>query len=250
MVLLVQKNNAGLLQNQIAHTGFGCDAEHFSGICRSAENTLGLIAIAAVFIGAIGGLCLIGFRNQSTEKSIAMMYIFGMQKKDLVLKAFLDAAVYAFLSSCVWFCCGYLLFLHFSKQILEVEVSWTLVSLQSMALFSLQSAVVFLETFGLIAFLIFLGNLFIDLRITERSIVQILYGRKGAGGKQNNYRYILAGEILGILLYSLLIFHVKAGYLFTAGLVVTFLAAALFFAFHIFLVLLRKRAGKTGKLAR
>ena len=178
MVLLVQKNNAGLLQNQMTQAGFGFDAEHFSGICRSAENTLGLIAIAAVFIGAIGGLCLIGFRNQSTEKSIAMMYIFGMQKKDLVVKAFLDAAVYAFMSSCAGFCCGYLLFLHFSKQILDVEVSWTLISLQSMAFFSLQSAVVFLETFGLIAFLIFLGNLFIDLRITEKSIVQILYGRK------------------------------------------------------------------------
>ena len=250
MVLLVQKNNAGLLQNQMTRTGFGYDAEHFSRICQSAENTLGLIAIAAVFIGAIGGLCLIGFRNQSTEKSIVIMYLFGMQKKDLVVKALLDAVAYAFLSSCAGFCCGYRLFLHFSKQILEVEVSWTLVSLQSMALFSLQSAAVFLETFGLIAFLIFLGNLFVDLRITEKSIVQILYGRKGAGGKQNNCRYILAGEIFGILLYSLLIFHVNASYLFAAGLVVIFLSAALFFAFHIFFGSFTKKSRKNRKIGK
>ncbi|MDE5590189.1 MAG: hypothetical protein K2J60_13800 [Acetatifactor sp.] len=248
MVLLVQENNAGLLQNQMKQSGFGFDAEHFSSISRSAENTLGLIAIAAVFIGAIGGLCLIGFRNQSTEKSIVMMYLFGMQKKDLVIKALLDAAVYGFLSSCTGFCFGYPLFLHFSKQILEVEISWTFASLQSMALFSLQSTVVFLETFGLIAFLIFLGNLFIDLKITERSIVRILYGRKGAGEKQNNCRYILAGEILGILLYSLLIFRVKASYLFTAGLVVAFLTAALFIAFHIFFGSFTKKNRKNRKI--
>ncbi|MCM1065084.1 MAG: hypothetical protein NC420_11565 [Eubacterium sp.] len=250
MVLLVQRNNAGLLQNQMALTGFGQDAERFSRISQSAENTLGLIAIAAVFIGAAGGLCLIGFRNQSAEKSLVMMHLFGMQKKDLAVKALLDAAIYAFLSSCAGFCCGYLLFLRFSRRILEVEISWTLVSLQSMALFSLQSAAVFLAAFGLTAFLIFLGNLFIDLRTTERSVTLILYGRKRTGRKRNDCHYILLAEIAGILLYALLVFHVKAGYLFAAVLVGIALSAALFFAFHIFFGSFTKKSRKTRKISR
>lgn len=259
MVLLVQKNNAGLLRSQMTRTEFGYDVEHFSRIYGSAENTLGLIAIAAVSIGAIGGLCLIGFRNQSAEKSIVMMKLFGMQKKDLAVKALLDAGIYACLSSCAGFCLGYLLFLHFSRRILEVEVSWTLVSLRSMALFSLQSAAAFLETFGLIAFLIFLGNLYMDLRLTERPIAQILYGRKGEGGKQKDGKrkggnkkrcgYILAAEILGILLYSLLVFHVNAGYLFAAGVSAFFLAVSLFSVFHLFFGTFTKRRRKNRKIS-
>lgn len=247
MVLFVQKNNAELLQNQLMHAGLGDDMESFSLACRSAESILGMIAIAAVFIGAMGGLSLIGFRNQSAEKSIVMMHIFGMQKKDLAVKAFLDAVIYAFLSSCMGFYCGYLLFLHFSKQILQVEVSWTLVSLQSMAFLSLQSAAVFLETFGLIAFLIFLGNLFIDFRITERSIAQTLYRRSG-GGEGHNCRYILVAEMSGILLYSLLIFHVKMSWLITVGVVALLLAAALFFVFHLFFGVFTKKSRKVRKV--
>lgn len=254
MVLLVQKNNAGLLRNQMALTGFGYDAEHFSRICSSTENALGLIAIAAVFIGATGGLCLIGFRNQSAEKSIVMMHLFGMQKKDLAVKALLDAGIYAFLSSCVGFCSGYLLFLHFTRRILEMEARWTLVSLRSMALFSLQSAAVFAETFGLVAFIVFLGNLYIDFGITERPIVQTLYGRRGErgkqGGNQKGCRCILAAEIVGLLLYSLLVFHVNAGYLSAAGVAALFLAATLFSVFHLFFGTFTKKRRKNRRISR
>lgn len=250
MVLLVQENNTELIRNQMSQTGFGIDAENFSRVCEKAENTLGLIAVGAVFIGAIGGACLIGFRNHSAEKSIIMMHLFGMRKKDLTVKAFLDAAVYAFLSSCAGFLCGYLLFLHFSREILAIEISWTLVSLQSMAFFSLQSARAFFETFGLIAFLIFFCNLFIDIRITERSIVNSLYGRKGESGQQNGCLYILAVETAGLLLYSLLIFHVKTGWLLTAGLAAMFLAVALFFVFHIFFGFFIKKSREKRKICK
>lgn len=264
MVLLVQENNDVLLHNQMTRTVSGYDREVFARICSSAENTLGLIAIAAVFIGAAGGWCLIGFRNQSAEKSIVMMHLFGMQKRDLAMKALLDAGIYALLSSCVGFCSGYLLFLHFSRRIMEMEISWTLFSLRSMALFSLRSAVVFLKTMGLVAFIIFLGNLYVDLRITERSIAQTLYGRRGERGKQKNGkqmggknggklkigRYILAAEVLGILLYSLLVFHVNGGYLSAAGVAAFFLTISLFSVFRVFFGTWTKKRRRNRKISR
>lgn len=269
MVLLVQENNDVLLRNQMTRTVSGYDREVFARTCNSAENMLGLIAIAAVFIGAAGGLCLIGFRNQSAEKSIVMMHLFGMRKRDLAVKALLDAGIYALLSSCVGFCSGYLLFLHFSRRIMGMEISWTPFSLRSMALFSLRSAVVFLKTIGLIAFLIFLGNLYADLRITERSIAQTLYGRREERGKQKNGkpkngkqmggknggkqkigRYILAAEMLGILLYSLLVFHVNAGYLSVAGVAAFFLAISLFSVFRVLFGTLTKKRRKNRTISR
>ena len=202
MVLFVQNNNTSLFQSQLMQSGFISEwesqeiIEGFFFAYQSSENILGIIAVAAIFIGAIGGLSLIGFRNQSSEKSIVMMHVFGMQKKDLVLKAFIDAAFYAFLSSCIGYGCGYLLFVHFSEDILQSEVALSFISLRSIA--------VLCKTFGLVAFIVLCGNLYIDFRMTEKSIAQVLFQRKGSG-EGNNYQYILAVEILGIVIYALLV---------------------------------------------
>ncbi|MCI8327417.1 MAG: hypothetical protein HFI37_06545, partial [Lachnospiraceae bacterium] len=128
MVLFVQKNHTSLFKNQLIQSGFDGGVEGFSLAYQSAENILGIIAIAAILIGAIGGLSLIGFRNQSSEKAMVMMQIYGMQKTDLAIKAAIDAVFYAVLSTCIGFGCGYLLFLHFSKNILHAEVALSIVS--------------------------------------------------------------------------------------------------------------------------
>ena len=62
MVLFVQKNNTYLFQSQMEQAGF---ADHVEFAYQSAENILGIIAAAAVFIGAAGGVILIGFRNKA-----------------------------------------------------------------------------------------------------------------------------------------------------------------------------------------
>ena len=249
MVLLVQKNNADFIQNQLAGTEFAGDAEGILFAYQSMENILGFIGIAAICVGAAGGACLIGFRNQSYEKSVVMMHIFGMRKKDLTVKALLDAALFSFLPSCVGFGCGYPLFLHFSGKILWPEALLPGAPLQSVALLSAQSMVVFCETFGLVAFLIFFGNLYIDFRMAEKPMAQALYRRKGKGGRHDSL-YILAAEVVGILSYAVLAFHVKRNSLWAVGIVAVFLSTVLFSIFHLFFGIFAKKSRKARKVNR
>lgn len=245
MVLFVQNNNASLFQNQLMQSGFLSELknqeiiEGFSFAYQSSENILGIVAVASIFVGAIGGLSLIGFRNQSSEKSIVMMHIFGMQKKDLAIKALIDASFYAFLSSCIGYGCGYLLFLHFSKNISQTEIVLSFISLRSIA--------VLCKTLGLIAFIVLCGNLYIDFRMTEKPIAQVLYQRRGRG-EGHNYLCILAVEILGIVIYALLVFHVKKNYLLIVGIITLILAVILFFVFHLFFGVFTKKRRMTKKI--
>lgn len=156
MVLFVQENNTSLFQNQLAQSGVvdGMESteamEGFSFAYQSTENILGMIAVAAIFVGAAGGLSLIGFRNSSSEKSIVMMHIFGMQKKDLVIKALMDALLYGILSSCAGYACGYLLFLHFSRNILQAESFVAFLSIQSGAVFCNENVGLLFQNYHLI----------------------------------------------------------------------------------------------------
>ncbi len=236
MVLFVQKNNTYLFQSQMEQAGF---ADHVEFAYQSAENILGIIAAAAVFIGAAGGVILIGFRNKASEKSIVMMHIFGMGKKDLAVKALLDAAVYAFMSSLSGYVGGYLLFLHFALKILKTEISLTF--------FSTSGVTVFCTTLGLIAFLLFFGNLSIDFRMAEKPAVEALYQRKGRG-EGHGARYVLAAELCGILLFSLLVFHLKKKHLFVIGLLAGLLSAFLFAVFHFIFGVYTKKHRKNKKI--
>ncbi len=88
MVLFVQENHTQLLQNQAAVYGLEIDRDSFA--IQGTENILGFIAVAAMFVGAAGTMCLIGFRNQSRKKAVVMMHIYGMTKQDLAVKALVD----------------------------------------------------------------------------------------------------------------------------------------------------------------
>ena len=238
MVLFVQNNNQTLFQNQLNQLGFS-GIESFSFAYQSTENVLGIIAVATILIGAGGGMCLIGFRNKSIEKSIVMMHIFGMQKKDLIIKAFIDAVIYALLSSCIGCCCGYLLFIHFANNILQTTVE--------LAFISFQSITVFCKTLGLVAYIVLFSNLYIDFKLTETPVAEILYQRKGSGG-QHHYLYILMAEIAGISLYAALFFHVKRNYILIFGVVALLLASILFGIFHLFFGVFTKKRRKTKKI--
>ena len=239
MVLFVQNNNQALFQNQLSQLGFS-GMETFSFAYQSTENVLGIIAVATILIGAGGGMCLIGFRNKSIEKSIVMMHIFGMQKKDLIIKAVMDAVIYAFLSSCIGCCCGYLLFNHFANNILQTTVELTFLSFQSIT--------VFCKTLGLVAYIVLFSNLYIDFKLTETPVAEILYQRKGSGG-QHHYLYILMAEVAGVALYSALFFHVKRNYIFIFGVVALLLASVLFGVFHLFFGVFTKKRRKTKKIS-
>lgn len=231
MVLFVQNNNQSLFQNQLMQSGYLSDVdggkagEAFSFAYQSTENILGIIAVATILIGAGGGMTLIGFRNHSIKKSIVMMHIFGMQKKDLVVKAFMDAAANALLSSCIGCSCGYWLFIHFANNILQTAVGLTF--------FSFQTISVFCKTLGLIVFIVLFSNLYIDFKLAETPVAEVLYQRKGSG-KGHHYLYILMSEVSGIVLYAISFFHIKKNYIFIFGVVTLFLAGILFGVFHLF----------------
>ena len=244
MVLFVQNNNQSLFQYQLMQLGFGEIGgqeitESFSFAYQNTENILGIIAVATILIGAGGGICLIGFRNKSIEKSIVMMHIFGMQNKDLVIKAFMDAVIYAFLSSCRGCCCGYLLFIHFTNNILQTTVE--------LAFISFQSITVFCKTLGLIAYIVLFSNLYIDFKLTETPVAEILYQRKGSGG-QRHYLYILLAEVAGIVLYTTLFFNIKRNYIFIFGVITLFLSGILFLIFHLFFGVFTKKRRRTKKI--
>ena len=239
MVLFVQNNNQSLFQNQLRQIGFS-GIEAFSFAYQGTENVLGIIAVATILIGTGGGMCLIGFRNKSIEKSIVMMHIFGMQKKDLVIKAFMDAVIYAFLSSYIGCFCGYLLFIHFSNNILQTTVE--------LAFISFQSIMVLCKTLGLVAYIVLFSNLYIDFKLTETPAAQVLYQRKGSGG-QHHYLYILMAEIAGVVLYGALFFHVKRNYILIFGVAVLFLASILFGVFHLFFGVFTKKRRRTKKIS-
>lgn len=63
----------------------------FHTLYGTMEEILGLIAGVSVFIGYLGGLILIGFRNKNMEKAVTVMRIYGFGKKDAIKKAILDA---------------------------------------------------------------------------------------------------------------------------------------------------------------
>lgn len=231
MVLFVQENHAVLVQNQLVLSEF------------LNENILGMIAIASMVIGVVGGFALIGFRNQSNEKSMIMMHIFGMQKKDLCLKAFIDAFLYAFLSTCLGFVLGYLLFFHFAGNKMQADIALRPLSI------SFQSLKVFSKALALIVWIVSGANLYIDLKMTEKPIAQVLYRR--AGSKTGHHSYgIFAAEGIGMSLYTLLVFHVKRQYLFLAGLVCLLLSLVLFMVFHVFFGVFTKKRRRGQKIKK
>lgn len=247
MVLFVQAYHASLFKNQLVNSGFADEMntpevfEGFSVAYQNTENILGIIAIAAIFIGAAGGLCLIAFRNQSAEKAMVMMHIFGMQKKDIMIKAGIDALFYAVMSSSAGHIAGYFVFMHFAERILQSETG--------LRLFSLPSLFVYIKALGLIVFIVFFGNLYVDYRMTEKAVTNFLYQRQGREAGRLHV-YILMMEMVGIALYALTVFHVKKDYLIISGLVTMILMLVLFALFHLFFgVSTKKRIRCSGRLS-
>lgn len=101
----------------------------------------------------------------------------------------------------------------------------------------------------LIVFIVSGADLYIDLKMTEKAIPQILFRRKSSYNGHQSY-YILMMEGIGIALYALLVFRVKRTYLFTTGLVCLLLSLILFMVFHFFFGIFTKRKRRTQKIKK
>lgn len=237
-VLLVQANNASGMTQQVLETSFG--QSNLRGgsvfVVQSMENALGIIASAAVCIAAFGGLALISFRNKGDEKALIMMKMSGMNKKDLCIKALLDAAIYAIGPSIIGFFIGYGIFRHFVEYKMQIPAC--------IELFDAGSIVALLATIFLLAVIVYGSNLIVDFSIYEKSPSEFLYGRKGKNsGKQSVALTFF--EIALVCAMLVCIFHVKKNVFFIFFGCIFFLSGILFFLYGLILKQARRRRERT-----
>ena len=168
MVLLVQENNSALIADGISKGGFS-ETEKMSILYDSTENILGIIVVITLFAGVAGVMCLIHFRNRELMKSMVILRIYGMNEKDILYKALADAVIYGIISCVFGYVMGYGLFKGFSRDILGADYIMGAVSGHSVLIFG--KLLVFMPV------LIILCNLYTDLAIVNRPIVEVLYER-------------------------------------------------------------------------
>lgn len=231
IVLFVQANDEILLQS--------ADAVKLADFFHVTENVLGLIAAAAVFVGAAGGVFLIGFRAYTSEKSLVIMHIFGMGWEDLLWKALLDSVAFALLTSLAGYFFGYVLFLGYVRRMLVTDVV--------LALLSADAAGVLAQVLLLVFGVVFLGNLFADTWIYEKPIAQTLYERSAVKRQQKSV-WFLTGIVVFIAGYAAFVFHIQSNVLTTVGMVLLILSVLLFFFFHLFFGKLTKKRRRTKKI--
>lgn len=237
MVLLVQENNRILLQNQLIYAGFQETELRFA--FQGTENILGLIAVLAISIGTVGGVCLIFFRNAASRKSQVIMRIFGMEERDLILKALIDMVLFGIIPSFSGFGIGYCIFIRFTKKILQADIAFEALSGGTLKIVA--------ETFLFTAIIIFGGNLFCDMQIMDRAVCETLYERQGKSRKKTACR-ILALTILIISVYAVQILHVSESVLKVCVYVVLLLFGILFGSFVLFFGVFTKRARRNKKI--
>ena len=239
MVLLVQENNSILLQNQLIHAGLW--ETGLESAFQGTENILGLIAVLALSVGTVGGVNLISFRNSSSRKSQVIMRIFGMEERDLILKALIDMVLFGIIPSFSGFGIGYCIFVRFTKKILQADIAFHALSGGTLQILA--------ETFLFTAIIIFGGNLFCDMQIMDRPICETLYERQGKSRKKKACR-ILALTILFISAYAVQILHVSESVLKVCVYVVLLLFGILFGSFVLFFGVFTKRARRNKKICR
>ena len=241
MVLLVQDNNDILIANGISTGGFS-ETDKMSILYDSTENILGIIVVITLFAGVSGVMCLIHFRNRELMKSMVILRIYGMNEKDIIYKALADALIYGIISCVFGYVIGYGLFKGFSRDILGTDYVLGFVSWHSVLIFGKQ--LVFMPV------LIILCNLYTDLAIVNRPIVEVLYernaeisrrhlnGRTDDEGKLAKYiidsRYAAIALCVFIMLYAFAAFHIDGAAFKALMIMAAFIFAFSYILFKIF----------------
>ncbi|MBR1597577.1 MAG: ABC transporter permease [Lachnospiraceae bacterium] len=241
MVLLVQENNSVLIADGISKGGFS-ETEKMSMLYDSTENILGIIVVITLFAGVAGVMCLIHFRNHELMKSMVILRTYGMNEKDILYKALADALIYGIISCFFGYVIGYGLFKGFSRDILGAGYIMGAVSGYSVLIFG--KLLVFMPV------LIILCNLYTDLAIVNRPIVEVLYernaeisrrrlnGRTDDEGKLAKYiidsRYAAIALCVFIMLYAFAAFHIDGAAFKALMIMAAFIFAFSYILFKLF----------------
>lgn len=85
------------------------------------ERVMTIFAFGSVLIAVWGCTSILFFQNISMQKSHAMLRIFGMQKKDIFIRAWAEGVAFGLLGSIPGITGGYGLFVHLSRKLCNME---------------------------------------------------------------------------------------------------------------------------------
>lgn len=191
------------------------------------ERVMTIFAFGSVLIAVWGCTSILFFQNISMQKSHAMLRVFGMRKKDIFIRAWVEGTAFGLLGSIPGIAGGYGLFIHLSRKVCDMETSIPMFSVEL-----LQVLGIVMIVFTLIAFF---GSFISGLFIYESSIVAMLYGREAGKRKKT---YPLYGILEFALLYALvlLLFFRNRAYvnwmLVICGVMLLLLSAAFYIVFR------------------
>ena len=194
--LLVQRNNKvygkAQIENIVGENLIEGDEEQeeYDLLFGTMEKVMTLFSLGSILIVVWGCTSILFFQNISMEKSHAMLRIFGMQKKDIFVKALVEGLGFGLLGGLVGDAGGYVLFFHLSKKLCGIDVSMSK---------SKEMLLVFPVVLFVLVIIAFFASLISGLFIYEKPVTVMLYKR---GAKKDKQTYLRYGILEFIILYS------------------------------------------------
>ena len=172
--LLVQRNNKvygkAQIENIVGENLIEGDEEQeeYDLLFGTMEKVMTLFSLGSILIVVWGCTSILFFQNISMEKSHAMLRIFGMQKKDIFVKALVEGLGFGLLGGLVGDAGGYVLFFHLSKKLCGIDVSMSK---------SKEMLLVFPVVLFVLVIIAFFASLISGLFIYEKPVTVMLYKR-------------------------------------------------------------------------
>lgn len=197
-------------------------------IYDTMEKVLTVFSLCSILIVVWGCTSILFFQNMSMQKSHAMLRIFGMQKKDVFCRAWVEGVSFGILGGIIGDVGGYFLFRHLSKKLCNIDTQ--------IDLFSMEMLKVLLAVIAFLVLISFFGSFISGLVIYEKPIAVMLYGRKAEKSKNKvTYRFYVVLEFVLLYLLASVLFYQNRGYiniiLIICGIVLLLLFAVFYLMF-------------------
>jgi len=201
-------------------------------IFHTMEKVMTVFSLGSILIVVWGCTSILFFQNISMQKSYAMLRIFGMQKKDIFIKAWVEGLSFGLSGGLAGSVGGYFLFEHLSKKLCNMEV---FVPVFSLGMLLPVAAVVFI-----LVVIAFFGSFISGVYIYEIPVITMLNGRKAKKGKAVWPRLAVL-EFITLYLTASVFFNKNQSYV---NIVIIVCAVVLALLSAVFCLMFRGQAGK------
>ncbi len=175
-------------------------------IYDTMEKVLTVFSLCSILIVIWGCTSILFFQNISMQESHAMLRVFGMKKKDVFCRAWVEGVSFGVLGGIVGDAGGSFLFRHLSKKLCDIDTQVNLLSMKTLKV--LLAVIVFL------VFISFFGSFISGLVIYEKPIVIMLYGRKTEKDKEKiTYRFFVILEFVLLYVLATVLFYENRSYI-------------------------------------